>query len=189
MTQDDDGAGIGRNHLADQLQQSLLQRLQVTDGIYRVSDLEERVQIASHPPDIGALGHRRVRSHVCCRQQAVRLVLVLELYRLENQSFVLSDQEDQLASADAERVAVSQQLAAYRDTVYEGAIVAFQIDEMKRSIAFADGEVTPRYRAVAQAKIVGGVATDRKLVARKPHNRALRGPRNYYHARVQNYLP
>ena len=58
---------------------------------------------------------------------------------------------------------MGQQFAAYRNTVYESAVVAFQVDQMEGGIGFADGEVTARYRAIAQAKIVGGIAADRKL--------------------------
>ena len=93
----------------------------------------------------------------------------LELYRLERPFIVLGDQEYQFTAADTDRVSVGQEFSAHRNTVYECAIVTFQVDQLKGGIGFADGEVATRNGSIAQTKIVGGISADGKLVAGQPY--------------------
>ena len=68
---------------------------------------------------------------------------------------------------------MGQQFAANGYAVYKRAIVAFEIDQLEGGVGFADGEVAARDRAIAQAKVVGGVPADRKLIAHQPDQGSL----------------
>jgi hypothetical protein len=84
---------------------------------------------------------------------------------------------------------VGEKLAPHRNAIYECAIMTFHVDELESSIGFADGEVATRDCAIAQTQMVGGVATDRKLVTGQPYDSPFRRSRNYYNSRVQVGIP
>ena len=81
-----------------------------------------------------------------------RLSFFAELHDVRNQFFVFGDEEDQLAAAGADGVAMSQEFAAYRNTIDESTVVTFQVDQVKGGIGFADGEMTARHGAIMQHK-------------------------------------
>ena len=91
--------------------------------------------------------------------------------------------------ADANGVAVPEQLSPYRYAIHERPVVAIQVDQVEGGIGLADGEVLSRDRAVVQAQVVGGIASDGKLAASQPYDRALRRTRNHHDSRIHGPPP
>ena len=89
---------------------------------------------------------------------------------------IIGDQKDQFAAADANRVAVAQQLAADWNPVYECTVVAIEINQMESDVRSADGEMPAGHGAIAQAKIIGRIPSDGKLFAFQADHRALGWP-------------
>ena len=185
VAQDHNGARVRGYDFTDQLQQESLQHFEITDGINRVGDLEKGIQVAGHPPDIGARMRRRGIGAYVGRGQQVDSIVLLEVYRLASRLIVFRDQEHQFTPADANRIAVRQKFTPHRNAIYECAIMTFQVDELERGIGPADREVPPRNRAITQAKMVGRIPANRELVASKPYHRSLRRSRNHHYSRVQ----
>src|SRR5580704_3347715 len=155
MTQNENRPRVGGNYLSQQLQQALLQLLQVANRVQDGSDFEQGVKITGHAPYVGAgTRHGGECADIRGRQQIDGFGLA-ELHHLGDIFRVISDEENQFAAPDSNGVAVSQQFAANRYAIHECAVVTFEINELEGRVGFADGEVPPRNRAIAEAKMVG----------------------------------
>src|SRR5208337_1834877 len=130
-----------------------------------------------HASHIGfaALRNRPIGAHAGRRQHFVSFPLA-ELHFLMDLLLVLGDQEHDFAAAYAYGVAVAQQLAANRNAVDEGAVVAVEINQMESDVGPADGEMPAGNRAITEAKMIGRIASDRKLLAFQPNHGALGWP-------------
>ncbi len=190
VAKDDDGAVVGRQNLANQLQQALLQRLQVANRINRVGYLEQRVQVASHAANVGAKSAQRwIGLQLGGGKQVDRILLLAELHDMGNQLFVFGNQEDELAISGADGIAMAQKFAAHRNTIHECAVVAVEVDQVEGRISFTDGEVPARHRAIMQTQVVGGITPDGELHSGQPDDGSFRRARNHDDSRVQDQFP
>src|SRR5664279_3211108 len=155
MAQDHDGTGICRDYFTDQLQQALLQRRDVANRVDGVGNLEQRVKIAGHTADIGARMRQRRKSPDVGRGQKVDWLFFSELDDLRNMALILRNEEDQFAAADPNGVSMGQQFTSHRNAIDEGAVVTLEVKQLESGIDLADGEMTSRYRAIAQAQVIG----------------------------------
>src|SRR5664279_585456 len=111
MPGDYHGGRVGGNHFANQFQKPLLQWLQVADGINGARDLEQGIQIARHPANVGAKVQDRRQSFCARGGYKIGWRLVPELRNPRNQAVVLPDQKHQLTMAYPNGVSMAQQLS------------------------------------------------------------------------------
>ena len=184
----DNCAAVSRDHFAHELQQLRLQRLDFANGVDRVRDLEQGIQIARHPSDVGAQLLRRRESLGGCAVAKVQRCILPELHHPHSRLLVFRDEENQLTLAHADGIPVSQQLSPYRDSVYKRAVVTVEIHQVKAGIRCGDDEVLPRHGEVGYAEATRGLTADRKLVAVQPHHSAFQWPGHHHDPGVHNNL-
>jgi hypothetical protein len=161
LADEQDRAALGGHNLEDEAQQLALQLFGIADGVDARADLDEQRQVAR---ECGQLRQLRLRTfggrervldaHPHGRVGRQVTLAHLDGVRVSRRRLVRVAEEDEARLADADLVAVFEQVFADGLPVDEGSVEAVEVYELVARVLCADDAVAAREQRVGDADAV-----------------------------------